>query len=224
MTADDGTRRKAGARTSHERFWVTPYLYGEAEALNSMGTIAAPLLAGFSLAAMVQTLTITKNQARWPDAALLLFMLAAVFFITTVQAMFWARGYQVSPQQIKEWWPDAGDAQRMELLRDEQKLHAAGFHMWSNRARVTYSVALLCLLAALTLLAVPPSSHGQSVIRWLAVAVGVTAFTAETVWTMGSFANPRWMAWLLEPPQDDTATSATTAQTTGPPGHGIGDQ
>jgi hypothetical protein len=183
---------------------VTPYLYGEAEALNSMGTIAAPLLAGFSLAAMVQTLTITKSQARWPDVALLLFMLAAVLFVTTVQTMFWARGYQATPQQIMEWWPDVDDAERMELLRREQKRHAAGFRMWSNRARITYSAALLCLLAALTLLAVPPPFQEQaSILRWLAVAVGAVAFIAETVWTIGSFTSPQWMAWLLEPPQDE---------------------
>lgn len=210
MAAGDRTGRKARAGASHEHYWVTPYLYGEAEALNNMGTIAAPLLAGFSLAAMAQTLTITKGQTRWPDAALLLLMLAAVLFVTTVQAMFWARGYLASPQQIKEWWPDADDTERMKLLRREQKLHAAGFRMWSNRARATYSVALLCLLAALTLLAVPPESHEQSpVLRWLAVAVGTAAFIAEAVWIMGSFKNPRWMAWLLEPPQNDTVDSTT---------------
>ena len=208
--AGDRTGRKARNRASRERYWVTPYLYGEAEALNSMGTIAAPLLAGFSLAAMVQTLTITKSQARWPDAALLLFMVAAVLFVTTVQAMFWARGYQATPQQIKEWWPDADDAERMELLRREQKRHAAGFRMWSNRARITYSFALLCLLAALTLLAVPPpSQESASVLRWLAVAVGAAAFIAESVWTMGSFTSSKWMAWLLEPPQDDTVDSSS---------------
>jgi hypothetical protein len=203
MGNDDRTGRKAPATGSRERYWVTPYLYGEAEALNSMGTIAAPLLAGFSLAAMVQTLTITRSQARWQDAALLLLLLAATLFVATVQAMFWARGYQTSPQQIKEWWPDADDTERMELLRREQKRHAAGFRMWSTRARVTYSVALLCLLAALTLLAVPPESYDQSsTFRWLAVAAGATAFIAETLWIIGSFTNPKWMARLLEPPDD----------------------
>jgi hypothetical protein len=176
-----------------------------------MGTIAAPLLAGFSLAAMVQTLTITKSQARWPGLALLLFLLAAVLFVATVQAMFWARGYQASPQQIEEWWPDTDDTKRMQLLRREQKLHVAGFRMWSNRARITYSAALLCLLAALTLLAVPPESSDQSsVVRWLAVAAGAAAFIAETAWIIGSFTKPAWMAWLLEPPHDDTVGSTST--------------
>jgi len=185
-------------------YWKTPYLYGEAEALNSMGTIAAPLLAGFSLAAMVQVLTVNAAETRWPDAALLLFLLAAVMFVACVQAMFWARGYQVTPPEIKDWWPDAVDPERMDQLRREQELHSAGFRMWSDRGRLTYAAGLLCLLAALTVLAVPPD-HGQSsIVRWLAVAVGSAAFTSETVWTFGSFTSPvrrpRWVTRLLEPP------------------------
>jgi len=181
-------------------YWETPDLYGEAEALNSMGTIAAPLLAGFSLAAMVQTLTINATQARWPDIALLLFMLAAVLFVATVQAMFWARGYQANPQEMKDWWPDAKDPERLKQLRREQKRHAAGFRMWSNRARVTYSAALLSLLAALTILAVPPESYGQSPLwRWLAVTVGAAAFIIEIVWITASFTKAKWLRRLLQP-------------------------
>lgn len=189
----------------HGPYWDTPHLYGEAEALNSMGTIAAPLLGGFSLAAMVQTITINTGETRWPDAALLLFMLAAVLFVTSVQAMFWAREYQTNPQEIKDWWPDAADPKRLKKLRDEQKWHAKGFRMWANRARAIYSAALLCLLAALTLLAVPAQSHAQApILRWLAVAVGGTAFVAETIWITGSFSNTRWIARLLQPQPDDT--------------------
>jgi hypothetical protein len=167
-----------------------------------MGTIAAPLLAGFSLAAMVQTLTITTTEARWPDGALLLFMLAAALFVATVQAMFWARRYQTNPSEMQAWWPDAKDSRRLELLQNDQKWHAAGFRMWSDRARITYSVGLLCLLAALTVLAVPAESHGHGngpFLRWLAVAVGGAAFIAELIWIAGSFSDIKWIARLLQP-------------------------
>jgi hypothetical protein len=212
MAISDEARPKPDGEPRREDYWETPNLYGEPEALNSMGTIAAPLLAGFSLAAMVQTLTITTSESRWPDVAFLLFMLAAVLFVTTVQAMFWARGYQASPPEIKDWWPDAAEAQRLRLLIREQKHHAAGFSMWSNRARLAYSVALLCLLAALTTLAVPPHSHGHAPLsRWLAVAAGSAAFIAEILWITGSFTNPKWMARLLQPPMDAADNSSTTA-------------
>ncbi len=157
------------------------WLRGQAEALTSMGTVAAPLLGGFSLAAMVQTITLRPSDARWPDAAMVLFLLAAVLFIGTVQALFWARRYQVTPAEIMGWWPDADD--RIDQLRDEQAQHARAFGRWSTLGRFTYDFALLCLLAALTILAVPPGSHGHApVLRWVGVAVGAAAFAAEVIW------------------------------------------
>jgi hypothetical protein len=209
MAISDQDGAEPSDRQSHGPAWDTPHLYGEAEALNSMGTIAAPLLGGFSLAAMVQTTTIGTGETRWPDAALLLFLLAAVLFVTAVQAMFWARSYQTTPKEIQDWWPDATDPNRLEKLRDEQRWHAKGFRMWADRARATYNAAMLCLLAALTLLAVPAQSHVQTAfLRWLAVAVGGVAFIAETTWIVGSFRNTEWIARLLQPSSDHTVDSS----------------
>jgi hypothetical protein len=166
-----------------------------------MGTIGAPLLAGFSLAAIVQMLTITRSQTRWPDAGFLLLMFAAVLFVATMQVTFWARQYRASPQQIKDWWPDVDDPGRMEVLRREQRYFAAKFRMWSNRAHLIYNAGLLCLLAALTLLAIPPESQEQSsVLRWLAVAVGAVAFIVSTIWNIGSFTGSKWIYRLQNPP------------------------
>src|SRR5262249_16642333 len=137
---------------------------------------------------MVQTLTLKPTEVRWSDAALLLFLLAAMLFIAAVQAMFWARGYQVTPPEISAWWPDAKDHMRLSMLRAEQVRHAEGFRMWSNRSRAAYDAALLCLLAGLTVLAVPAGPHGHIlVLRWAAVGFGVLAFLAEAVWIAGSF-------------------------------------
>lgn len=186
--------------------WVIPVKYGSAEALTNMGTIAAPLLGGFSLAATVQTITITPSQSRWPDAATVLFLLAAVLFIATVQAMFWAREYQVTPDEITAWWPDAND--RLDMLRVEQAQHAAGFKMWSGRARRAYNAALICLLAGLTTLAVPAETHGRAlVLRWAAVAFGVIAIAGEVAWIRGSSHPDRgWLGRFLVPPaESDTA-------------------
>ena len=201
MAVDDQARPEPEAGPQNQLDWEPPRLYGDAEAINSMGTIAAPLLAGFSLAAMVATLTIKTSDARWPNVALMLFMLASVLFVTTVQATFWARQYQTNPKEIKDWWPSAIDSKG---LGHVLKWHAAGFRLWANRARKVYSVALLCLLAALTVLAVPPESYAQEPFwRWLAVAVGGAAFIAEIIWIAGSFTKSKWLARLLEPrPRD----------------------
>jgi hypothetical protein len=198
--------------------WRMPEPYGEPEAFNSMGAIAAPLLAGFSLAAMVQTLTIKTSDARWPEVALLLFMLAAVLFVFSVQAMFWARRYQTTPEEIKAWWPDAAHPLRLKALRDEQRMHAKGFSLWAHRARATYNAGLLCLLAALTVLAVPAASDGHlAFVRWLTVAVGGVALVAEVTWIIGSSSKIKrmerikWLARLLEPPLDDAPDTSSAS-------------
>jgi len=91
----------------------------------------------------------------------------------------------------------------LKQLRRDQKRHAVGFRMWSSRARVTYSAAVLSLLAALTILAVPPESYAQAPFwRWLAVAVGSAAFIFEAGWTAGSFTGLKWLKRLLQPPSE----------------------
>jgi hypothetical protein len=181
-------------------YWEVPWVYGEPGAAMTVGTVAAPLLAGFSLAAMVQTLTITSSDTRWPEAALLLFMLAAVLFMASIQFMIWARAYKVSPPEIMGWWPDAERPLRSKMLQQEQKRLAASFRMWSSRARALYTVALLCLLAALTMLAVPPANGQVPVLRWLAVGVGGTAFMVNAIWSLAMSSRTKWMARLLLPP------------------------
>jgi len=184
-------------------YWATPKLYGEAEALNNMGSIAAPLLAGFCLAATVQTLTITTRDARWPNIAVLLFMLASLLFIATLQVMLWARRYHVVPSELTAWWPDADQPRRSEELQRIQQLHAAGFRLWANRARIAYRAAQLCLSAGFTILAVPPESPTQlSIFRWLAVGIGAAGFTSEVIWIVGS---SRW-----NPPSAATDTPPLT--------------
>jgi hypothetical protein len=168
-----------------------------------MGGVAAPVLGGFSLAAVVTTLTLKSSDLRWRDVTLLLFFLAAVLFIATLQATFWARAYQTNPSEIKSWWPDAdNNPERLNMLRREQAYSAAGFGMWANRAVVIYDSALLLLLAALTTLAVPAESHGHvAVLRWVAVAVGVVAFIIGSVLTFARRQRfqPVWLRRLWDP-------------------------
>ncbi len=77
--------------------------------------------------------------------------------------------------------------------------------MWANRARVTYNAAILSLLAALTVLAIPAVSHGHvAFLRWLSVAVGGAAFIAEAIWVVGSSSKIKWMERLLQPRPDVT--------------------
>lgn len=167
-------------------FWETPVRYGSAEAFTSMGTIAAPLLAGFSLAGFLQVLTLGSTDVRWRSAPLLFLMIAAACLILTVQAAFWARQHQVTPSDMTEWWPDWKQPYRARMLHREQAEHNAAFRRWSKLARVTYELGLLSLITALTLLAVPPASKGDP-LRWIAVGVGVIVFCLELGWGFMTF-------------------------------------
>lgn len=48
------------------------------------------------MAAAIQTLTLKPDDLRWLDATLLLFLLAAVLFIISLQATWWARTYKTN--------------------------------------------------------------------------------------------------------------------------------
>jgi MFS family permease len=185
-TDPESAAREPGKRGP---FWETPARYGAAEALTSMGTIAAPLLAGFSLAGFVQVLTMGPEDVRWRGAPALFLMLAAIWLILAVQATFWARQYQVTPSDMTEWWPDWKQPYRARMLRRELEEHNAGFRRWSRLARVAYELGLLCIITALTLLAVPPVPKSDAW-RWLAVAAGTIAFTAELGWGFLALTRP----------------------------------
>jgi hypothetical protein len=180
----------AGQEGPQGPFWQTPDKYGAAEAVMSMGTIAAPLLAGFSLAAFVVIFTIKATDVRYRDVAALLLLLAAVLLVMAVQATFWARQYQVTPAQLKEWWQDADKQYRLDMLKIEQAEHMASFQTWSRRAGTVYNFGLLCLLAGLTVLAIPPVKENPPA-RWLAVGVGAIAFVLELGWVIKSLLEDR---------------------------------
>ncbi len=184
---------------SHGPFWQTPTRYGAAEAVISMGTIAAPLLAGFSLAAFIQVLGLSAGDVRYRDLPALLLLLAAALLVLAVQATFWARQYQVTPAELRDWWPDADQQSRLDMLKVEQASHMAKFKIWSRRARIAFDLGLLCLLAALAVLAVPPGP-GSAPVRWAAVGVGALAFMLELAWVVGSFITGRPNARKLSSP------------------------
>ncbi|MBN0046926.1 hypothetical protein JS756_22985 [Streptomyces actuosus] len=157
--------------------------------MTSMGTVAAPLLAGFSLSVTVQALRLGAGDVRWPDLAALLFLLAAALLVFAVQAVFWARRHLVTAQDLMAWWPDWEQPYRRSQLIDELKLSKVYFDAWSNRARRAYSLGLLSLLSGLTVVAVPAGPTGAAPnLRWAAVALGTAATLTEAAWVvLGEF-------------------------------------
>ncbi len=109
--------------------WEVPPEYGYAGAIESMGSIAAPLLAGFSFALAV--FLIGRDGSSWTSAALLLLVGAALAFVDAVQFTFRARQFAVTPPEIEMWWSDPA---RRELLRREQRFYHANHRAWAMAA------------------------------------------------------------------------------------------
>jgi len=163
--------------------WRLPVAYGSAAALQAIGTVAAPLLAGFSFTLGGLVLS-TPDRIRWPNATLLLFVAAGVALITAVQAAAWARRWDVTPGELLGWWPNFDDMPeaRREELYQEQRSHAERHARWSRATQTAYDAGILLLLAGVTLLVVPVGGWRLGSARTLAAIVAGVAFLGEIVW------------------------------------------
>jgi hypothetical protein len=163
--------------------WRKPAPLGYANAIDSVGGVAAPLLAGFSLASVIVVSDDAAN-FRWPGAAMLCLAIAAVMLVGTVQCAFNARQYIWSGAEVQAWWPDMKEkSEREERLREEQDWAFRRWQAWTTWTRRTYELGILALLVALAL-ALPPQ-HGMGIqggLRWVASSVVFAACAGEVAW------------------------------------------
>lgn len=163
--------------------WRKPAPLGYGSAIDSVGAVAAPLLAGFSLASVIVVSDDAAN-FRWPGAVMLALATAAVLLVAAVQCGYSARQYLWSPAEVSAWWPDLeGGSQREALLRDEQAEAFGRWVAWTRWTRVVYDTGILALLAGLALALPPPHGTGtQESLRWVASAVAFVACAGEGTW------------------------------------------
>ena len=145
-----------------------PNPYGAYAVADGLGGVAAPLLAGFAITLVALVVQIAGT-LRWPDAALILLGLAAVLFLHVVQLNARARGYAVTPSQVREWYPDFDDPARRRVVDWELAHHRACWAHLVRRTRRSYNLGVLVLLAAIAVILVP--SGAVSAGRVVAVAI-----------------------------------------------------
>ncbi|MER7456625.1 hypothetical protein [Micromonospora sp. NPDC126480] len=170
-----------------ERFvppkWEKPAPLSYGVALETVSTVAAPLLAGFSLAGSV-AIGQDFDKFRWPGLVVLLLVGAAVLLLSALQCGFTARRYLYSAADVRDWWPDvADDSDRERKLRDQQRHDYRRWHHWSGWTRWSYNTGLAVLLLAVAAAVAPPGGDGaQEAIRWLATGLAVSAAAVQLAW------------------------------------------
>jgi hypothetical protein len=166
---------------NRESRWEVPSEYGYAAAIQSMGTIAAPLLAGISFALAVQVQDAPGSF--YATGALLLLVAGAFGFVASVQFAFRARQFSVTPTEIEMWHPNPSEPARREMLRTEQRYCMANHRAWAKWAGWAYDFGIVAFSLGVTAALVPPAGlGGASNGRVAVVVLALAGVVAEIGW------------------------------------------
>jgi hypothetical protein len=162
--------------------WLVRYPLGTTDALRSMGTVAAPLLAGFALATLAVLLT-GAAQVRFAGPATFALAVASSMFVLCVQFTFTGLLYSATPAERTDWLhPEPDDPSVAQRLQRVQRKDHQLQGRYLTRARITYDIGIISLLAALLALVAP--QHWPS---WRAAAFLVVTISLllELIWVVG---------------------------------------
>jgi hypothetical protein len=160
-----------------------PYYYGGAGAIESMSSIAAPLLAGGALAFI--GIVLQQQQAlRFPGAVLLISLTALMALIFAVQCGYWARQHAVTPQEIEQWWPDLDEEVRLQRVRADWWQEKADYTVWAGRTRLLFGFGVTAVWLAVGIAVVPTATDKDAVLRWLAVSFCLVIAIMEALWLL----------------------------------------
>jgi hypothetical protein len=178
--------------------WLYRHPLGSVDANRAMGTVAAPLLAGFTLTTVVVLLTSSGIKTiplyEW---GIMVFAIASVLFVFAVQFTFMGLMYAASPSERVEWLPRlsgqdpdddayaaAAKVQEMDLVLQER---------YFTRAARLYGLGILAYTVGLGLIITP---RDWDVPRGIAMTVLVIALVLEVIW-YGSSLLERRAQWLV---------------------------
>lgn len=190
--------------------WHVVYPLGKVEACRAAGTVAAPLLAGFTLATTV-VLRTAERQPPLQDWATALFVAAASAFIFAMQFTYCGLLYSAPPSERLAWLPRpvGGDPSveahtvAARVQRKDRILQGRYF----KRAGFFYNVGILTYLAGLIMTIVVDK---WTVVPIFALLILIVVFVVEAIWVITVQVrqsprllrrSPRWLVagprWLL---------------------------
>jgi hypothetical protein len=179
---------KAPSTTSP--LWARPRKLGFQETTRGLGGIAAPLLAGFSLAT-IATIAAAEDPPRLGDWAVLALAGSAGLLLYSMQVAFVGLGHDPRPSEALSWYPEATvDRRWLDYVRRRQARDYRLAVRYQNRHALTYDAGLLLFLAGLGLIAWPPADDPNAA-RYAAVGVVAVAFLIELYWVVVRRINDR---------------------------------
>ncbi len=175
--------------------WQVRDPLGTVDAKRAMGTIAAPLLAGFSLTTIVALLSADKILER--DWGITVFAAAAVMFLLSVQFTYMGLMYAASPSERMAWMARVPGQEPDEAeYADAAGMQAKDFELqerYFTRAGMFYNFSVLAFTAGMALILVPQT---WTVPRGTAIAILSVVFVLEATWTITELTDHR-LQWLL---------------------------
>jgi hypothetical protein len=167
--------------------WTRPRPIGYQDSIQAAGSVAAPLLAGASFTLVALVLQSTTTFSRWQNLALFFFVAAGLAQIFAVQSIIWTRRYMVTPDELRQWFPDDftddGHSPTQWLL-NIQAYSDQNARKWARRTRGWINTGISLLLAGIAVGVVPPGDIGPT--RWAVVTVAWAGVAVEVAWVIGT--------------------------------------
>lgn len=168
---------------------IPPQPHGIGPAYQAVGEVAAPLLAGFSVA-LIGVVGQSPTSFWLPGLSMLLLTLAVGVLLLSVQAGFHARSRYWTRDDIKQWFVDlspASDAvfaqMNNEQFSGDPVTGRLGWKWWIDLTRRGYNSGISILgIALATILAPPETDNFDDALRWVAAGVAVALTALELVW------------------------------------------
>jgi hypothetical protein len=181
--------------------WMRLVPLGYGIGLTSFATIAAPLLAGFSLTTIVALSGSADDRGTRGDIAIAAFSVTTTLMLFAMQAGIAASERDIPPDQRAAQFPEARHRLRwMEKLRaDQWRDQALAFRLYA-RCRWTYNLGIISFLGGLIALLIPAPGkwgdpHTGLIFRIAALAVTAIALLIEIVLTFHR--PPAVSRWLV---------------------------
>ncbi|WP_431896745.1 hypothetical protein [Micromonospora haikouensis] len=184
----------ADGEPEEEPVWTGPGDFGQPAAYEAKTGVAAPLLAGFSLA-LLGVVGQAPTSFRWPGATLTALVLVCAVLVMCVQFGFRGRAVLYSKADVEAWGRLATSLDATAELRLRaavQRGDMRRWRRWHRRTQLTYNAGIALLFVAIALALAPPETYGsntpvtgsEAVWRWAGTCVACCVSLAELSWTL----------------------------------------